>query len=61
MHMICMPPSILVIVILQRGVIIMFGIMPMPPIPGIIMLPIPISRPVIIVVMVIILVSQSRF
>jgi len=57
LHMIFIPPSIFDIVILQRGIIIMFGIIPpMPIIPGIIIPPlIPISfiRPVIIVVMVI--------
>ncbi|HUO11093.1 MAG TPA: hypothetical protein VM008_22525 [Phycisphaerae bacterium] len=57
LHIIFMPPSIFDIVILPRGIIIMFGIMP-PIIPGIIPLfipPMPISliRPVIIVVMAI--------
>jgi hypothetical protein len=58
-HMIFIPPSTFIIVILQRGVIIMFGIIP---IPGIIIPPIPfmvpIEAPAIVPVIVVMVVSN---
>jgi hypothetical protein len=63
-HMIFIPPSTFIMVILQRGVIIMFGIIP---IPGIIIPPIPLMLPIevpivvpVIVVIVLSIIFKSQ-